>query len=45
MTCSASPSGIGDKGCGEAFKQVFQPVTVTIPAGAASTTFTVRQFA
>jgi Calx-beta domain len=37
--------GIGDKGCGEDFVQVGSPTTVTIPAGASSTTVLVRQFA
>ncbi len=37
--------GIGDKGCGEDFVQVFAPVNVTIPANASSATFIVRQFA
>ena len=37
--------GIGDKGCGEDFVQVFSPITVTIPAGAVNATFIVRQFA
>ncbi len=37
--------GIGDKGCGEDFVQVFKPVTVTIPANTSSTTILVRQFA
>ena len=37
--------GVGDKGCGEDFKQVFTPVAVTIPANTATTTVLVRQFA
>lgn len=37
--------GIGDKGCGEDFVQVFTPVSVTIPANKTSATFIVRQFA
>jgi hypothetical protein len=37
--------GIGDKGCGEDFVQVFQPITVTIPANTTSTNILVRQFA
>jgi hypothetical protein len=37
--------GVGDKGCGEDFKQVFTPITVTIPANTATTTVLVRQFA
>jgi hypothetical protein len=36
--------GVGDKGCGEDFKQVFQPITVTIPANTSTTTVLVRQF-
>jgi hypothetical protein len=37
--------GVGDKGCGEDFKQVGTPLTVTIPANTTSTTILVRQFA
>jgi hypothetical protein len=37
--------GVGDKGCGEDFKQVGTPVSVTIPANTTSTTILVRQFA
>ena len=37
--------GVGDKGCGEDFVQVFTPITVTIPANTATTTVLVRQFA
>jgi len=37
--------GVGDKGCGEDFKQVFTPITVTIPANTSTTTVLVRQFA
>jgi hypothetical protein len=37
--------GVGDKGCGEDFKQVFTPITVTIPANASTATVLVRQFA
>ncbi len=37
--------GFGDKGCGEDFKQVFTPVTVTIPANKSTATILVRQFA
>jgi hypothetical protein len=36
--------GIGDKGCGEDFIQVFGPTPVTIPANTASTTINVEQF-
>jgi hypothetical protein len=36
--------GVGDKGCGEDFKQVSQPVTITIPANASTGTVLVRQF-
>jgi Calx-beta domain len=36
--------GIGDKGCGEDFVQVFSPVTITIPANARSTFINVPQF-
>ena len=36
--------GIGDKGCGEDFVQIFSPVTITIPANATSVTVNVPQF-
>jgi hypothetical protein len=36
--------GVGDKGCGEDFKQVFAPIEITIPAGGTGTVL-VRQFA
>ena len=36
--------GVGDKGCGEDFKQVFQPITITIPANTSTGTVLVRQF-
>jgi hypothetical protein len=35
---------VGDKGCGEDFKQVFTPITVTIPANTATATVLIRQF-
>ena len=37
--------GVGDKGCGEDYKQVFQPITITIPANTSTATVLVRQFA